>query len=95
MSGKTSTKSKDRYNQNAYARYTIRVRKDDILNDQIEEFMSHKDTSLNYLIVETFLRKYFSRKTFLEMNPPDSAELKSTVAGHPEAEPASGTRKTH
>jgi len=56
--GKTSTKIKDRYNEAAYARYTIRVRKDSELYEKIEEFKSKKGTSLN-LIVRKLLHKHF------------------------------------
>lgn len=57
--GKTSTQSKDKYNENAYARYTIRIRKDSDLHDDIEEFMSKKGTSLNYLVMK-LLKEHFS-----------------------------------
>jgi len=38
-----STKVRDRYNKDIYARYTIRVNKekDDMLYERIEDFMSH------------------------------------------------------
>ena len=54
--GKASTKSKDRYNESVYARYTLRVKKDSELYDKIEEFMSHKGTSLNYVIIQQLLK---------------------------------------
>ena len=50
--GKTSTKSKDKYNESNYARYTLRVRKDSDLFEYIEEFSSGKGASLNYLITK-------------------------------------------
>ena len=60
-----STKARDRYNNETYARYTIRVNKetDGMLYEQIEEFMSHKDTSLNYLILK-LLRKHFNMEEY-------------------------------
>ena len=62
-SGKTSRESKERYNKEAYERYSVRVRKDSVLYDQIEGFMSKKGTSLNYLIVK-LLEKHFSREMY-------------------------------
>jgi len=59
MSGKTSTESKAKYNKAAYARYSITVRKDTPLYEAIEEFMSHKGTSLNY-VVNKLLRGFFN-----------------------------------
>jgi hypothetical protein len=55
-----NTKTRDKYNNDTYARYTIRVNKetDSILYGQIEEFMSHKGTSLNYLVLK-LLRNHF------------------------------------
>jgi predicted HicB family RNase H-like nuclease len=50
--GKTSTKSKTKYNEYSYARYTIRIRKDSYLHADVEEFMSKRGTSLNYLVVK-------------------------------------------
>ena len=61
MSGKTSTASKEKYNKNAYERYSVRVRKDDLLNEQIKEFMSKNGTSLNYLLVK-LLKNHFGGK---------------------------------
>lgn len=58
MSGKTSTQSKDKYNENAYARYSIRIRKDSDLYENIENFMSKNGTSLNYLVTE-LLKEHF------------------------------------
>ena len=52
MSGKTSTQSKTKYNENAYAQYIFRVRKRSELNEAINEFKSQKGTSLNYLITK-------------------------------------------
>lgn len=49
--GQTSTQSKDKYNEREYARYTIRIRKDDDLYEKVEEFMArNKYTSLNALV---------------------------------------------
>lgn len=56
--GKTSTKSKDKYNKAAYASYLIRVRKDSELYEKIEEFMSKKGSSLNY-ITRKLLHEHF------------------------------------
>jgi uncharacterized protein with PIN domain len=57
--GKKSTQSKDKYNEREYARYTIRIRKDDELYDKVEEFMvRNKYTSLN-AIVSNRLREFF------------------------------------
>lgn len=55
-----NTKTRDKYNDDTYARYTIRVNKetDDKLYEQMKEFMSHKGTSLNYLVLK-LLRKHF------------------------------------
>jgi hypothetical protein len=58
MSGKTTSKSKDIYNEREYARYTVRVRKDSNLYDEVEEFMSKTGTSLNYL-VNKLLKEHF------------------------------------
>lgn len=58
MMGKTSTQSKDKYNENAYARYTVRIRKDSDLHSDIESFMSKNGTSLNYLVTK-LLKDYF------------------------------------
>jgi hypothetical protein len=56
---KTKNESKDKYNENAYARYTVRIRKDSLLYDSVEEFMGKTGTSLNYLI-NKLLDEYFS-----------------------------------
>jgi hypothetical protein len=58
---KTNSKAKDRYNENAYARYTIRVRKDSELFEEIERFMSLKGTSLNF-IVNQLLSDFFESR---------------------------------
>lgn len=55
---KARTKSKDKYNETAYARYTIRIRKDSDLYNDIESFMSLNGTSLNYL-VQKLLTEHF------------------------------------
>ena len=54
------TKARDKYNKATYARYTIRVNKEEDyrLHEKIEEFMSHKETSLNYLVVK-LLKNHF------------------------------------
>jgi len=64
-----SKKARDRYNKDTYARYTIRVNKetDDMLYEQIEEFMSHKGTSLNFLVLK-LLREHFDMEEFKRYN---------------------------
>ena len=57
---KTNTKSKDKYNEREYARYTLRVRKDSTLYDDIEAFMAREHTSLNYLVTK-LLKEHFNR----------------------------------
>ena len=57
--GKTSVASKAKYNEFSYARYTICIRKDSILYDDVEDFMNKKGTSLNYL-VNKLLDDHFS-----------------------------------
>jgi len=59
--GRTSSKSKNEYNESAYGRYTIRIRKDTLLYDVIEEFMSFKGTSFNYIVTKA-LEKYFAKE---------------------------------
>ena len=57
--GQTSTQHKDKYNEREYARYTIRIRKDDDLYDKVEESMAcNKHTSLN-AIVNKRLKEFF------------------------------------
>ena len=56
--GKTSAKSKNKYNEYSYARYTLRIKKDSILYDEVEDFMMKKGTSLNYLATK-LLDDYF------------------------------------
>lgn len=58
MSGKTSIKAKDKYNENAYARYTVRIRKDSDLYEETENFMSNNGTSFNYLVTK-LLKEHF------------------------------------
>ena len=58
---KTSTKSKDKYNENAYARYTVRIRKDTMLYEVIKDFMSVKGTSFNHVVTKA-LTKFFSNE---------------------------------
>jgi len=57
--GKTSTISKDKYNEKSYARYTFRVRRESDLNEAIKDFTSQKGTSFNYLITKV-LNDYFN-----------------------------------
>ena len=58
--GKTSTRSKEKYNSSAYSRHTIRIRKDSVLHDDIAAFTSKKGTSLNYLVVK-LLKEHFDK----------------------------------
>lgn len=60
--GKTIVTSKAKYNEFSYARYTIRIRKDSILYDDVEDFMSKKDTSLNYLVNKLLDDHFFHRR---------------------------------
>jgi len=60
--GKTSAASKAKYNEFSYARYTIRIRKDSILFDDVEDFMGKKGTSLNYLVNELLNDHFFHRR---------------------------------
>jgi hypothetical protein len=69
MGGKTSTKSKAKYNEYAYARYTIRIRKDSCLYDDVEAFMSHKNTSLNYLVTK-LLDGHFAHQRYYDPEYP-------------------------
>ena len=63
MSGKTSSWSKDRYNERVYARYSIRIRKDTDLHLDIKNFMRKKDASLNGLVTD-LLDKHFSNTQY-------------------------------
>lgn len=58
--GKASSQSKDLYNEATYSRYTIRVRKDSDLYVDIEDFMSKKGSSLNYLVLK-LLDEHFAK----------------------------------
>ena len=60
--GKTSSKSKSKYNEYSYARYTPRIRKDSILHDEVEDFMMKKGTSLNYLVTKLLDGYFFQRR---------------------------------
>jgi hypothetical protein len=57
---KPNTKYIDKYNEREYARYTIRIRKDSTLYDDIEKFMAMEQTSLNYLVTK-LLKEHFNR----------------------------------
>ena len=46
MGGKTSTTSKQKYNDKTYRRYEIKIRKDDELNQQIEEYLKEEFTTV-------------------------------------------------
>ena len=67
--GKTSTKSKTKYNEYAYARYTLRIRKDSILYDEVEDFMMEKGTSLNYLVTK-LLDDFFFKQRYSDTEYP-------------------------
>jgi hypothetical protein len=56
-----NTKQRDKRNKEKYVQYIFRVNKetDGDLIEMIEEFMSKKNTSLNYLIVK-LLREWLS-----------------------------------
>ena len=62
-----NTQARDKYNHATYARYTIRVNKetDNVLYEQIQEFMSHNGTSLNYLVLK-LLRKHFDMEEYIK-----------------------------
>ena len=63
MSGKTSSWSKDQYNERVYARYSIRIRKNTDLYLDIKNFMRKKDASLNGLVTD-LLDKHFSNTQY-------------------------------
>lgn len=58
--GKTSTQSKEKYNKATYADFHIRIRKDSDLYVDIEDFMSKKGASLNYLVLK-LLDEHFAK----------------------------------
>jgi len=55
-------KTKDKYNEREYARYTIRVRKDSDLYAHIQRFKDGKGASLNYIVVK-LLNEFFDRNS--------------------------------
>jgi hypothetical protein len=64
--GTARTQSKDKYNEREYSRYTLRVRKDSLLYEELLRFTSRKGVSLNGLITE-MLEVYFDvRETPVE-----------------------------
>jgi len=67
--GKTKTQSKTKYNEYSYARYTLRIRKDSILYDEVEDFMMKKGTSLNYLATK-LLDDHFSKLRYCDPQYP-------------------------
>jgi len=67
--GKTSTKTKTKYNEYSYARYTIRIRKDSCLHDDVEDFMAKRGTSLNYLVVK-LLDNHFEQFRYTDPSYP-------------------------
>jgi predicted HicB family RNase H-like nuclease len=56
-----NTKAKNKYNKKTYAQYLFRVRKENILDEQIKNFMEKEGTSLNHLI-HKLLEEYFLRE---------------------------------
>jgi len=62
LRGKTSAASKAKYNEYAYTRYTIRIRKDSCLHDDVEEFMTKRGTSLNYLVTKLLTDHFFQQR---------------------------------
>lgn len=65
--GKTSTQAKDKYNEREYARYTLRVRKDSYLFEQIESCRAREAMSLNRVVVK-LLEDFFEGKGIEELN---------------------------
>jgi hypothetical protein len=60
--GTARTQAKDKYNEREYARYTVRVRKDSDLYEEILKYTSRRGNSLNGLIVK-LLEQNFSIDT--------------------------------
>lgn len=60
--GKTSTASKTKYNEYAYARYTIRIKKDTLLYDDIEDYMLKNGANLNGLVNRLLDEHFFQRR---------------------------------
>jgi hypothetical protein len=60
--GKTSTESKTKYNEYSYARYTIRIRKDSFLYNDVEDFMAKHHTSLNRLVNKLLEDNFFHQR---------------------------------
>jgi len=54
------SKAKDEYNEREYARYTLRIRKDSALYDEVEAFKSNPKLKLNALVVR-LLTEYFEK----------------------------------
>jgi hypothetical protein len=67
--GRTSSKSKTKYNEYSYARYTLRFKKDSILYDEVEDFMMKKCTSLNHL-ANKLLDDYFFKLRYSDTEFP-------------------------
>jgi len=80
--GKASTRAKDKYNRQKYVRYSFRVEQEDYLNDQIQEYMSYKNSSLNYLIIK-LLRDHFGPLEFDALNSPETI-LQETPLAEPD-----------
>jgi hypothetical protein len=69
LMGRTNTKSKTMYNEYSYARYALRIRKDLILYDDVEDFMRKKHTSLNGLATK-LLDDYFFKLRYSDPEYP-------------------------
>jgi len=54
------SKARDKYNEREYARYTLRIRKDSRLHDEVEAFKSNPKLKLNALVVR-LLTEYFEK----------------------------------
>jgi len=57
--GKTSTASKTKYNEYAYSRYTIRIRKDTFLHDDVDDYMAKHGANLNGLVTKLLDDHFF------------------------------------
>jgi hypothetical protein len=69
--GKTSSQSKDKYNEREYARYTLRIRKDSDLYEAVQKFMNrHKNTSLNHIVTKLLIEHFEIDAVYREENEP-------------------------
>ena len=71
MSGKTSTKSKSKYNKNAYASHLYMYRKNSELGHRVKEFKAKKGTSFNYLITKLLCNHFDVPLPIPEMDEDD------------------------